>query len=399
MHHPRREHFSQSTPVRTFVFVIGTRPEVIKVAPIIRRLREAEWATIRIVTSGQQSDLLDSALAEFDLRPDFSIRHRSNCRTPAVLASLLIRRLDKYFGEIRPDCVLAQGDTTTAYASSIAAFYRKIAFVHVEAGLRTPSLDAPFPEEFHRRSIAVSTSLHCAPTSAAAQNLLRENISREKILVSGNTVIDSLLEVAASKPALPADFPRQKTILLTAHRRENFGAPLRDAFTAIRAFVYLTPEVAVYFPVHPNPNARETAVEILSGHPRIKLVDPLGYRDIVAAVQNAWCVVTDSGGLQEEAPALGKPVLVLRDVTERPEAVASGVVELVGTSRNAVFGALFELHKNSAKYARMARPVFPYGDGHASKRIVEALYRQFVLQTVLAPQMHSAEIIQLHHAS
>ena len=281
MHHPRREHFSQSTPVRTFVFVIGTRPEVIKVAPIIRRLREAEWATVRIVTSGQQSDLLDSTLAEFGLRPDFSIPHRSNCRTPAVLASLLIRRLDKYFGEVRPDCVLAQGDTTTAYASSIAAFYRRIAFVHVEAGLRTPSLDAPFPEEFHRRSIAVSTSLHCAPTSAAAQNLTRENISREKILVSGNTVIDSLLEVAASKPAPPADFPRLRTILLTAHRRENFGAPLRDAFTAIRAFVDLTPDVAVYFPVHPNPNARETAIEILSGHPRIKLVDPLGYRDIV----------------------------------------------------------------------------------------------------------------------
>jgi UDP-N-acetylglucosamine 2-epimerase (non-hydrolysing) len=395
MHHPRREHFSHSTPVRTFVFVIGTRPEVIKVAPIIRRLREAEWATVRIVTSGQQSDLLDSTLAEFDLRPDFSIPHRSNCRTPAVLASLLIRRLDKYFGEVRPDCVLAQGDTTTAYASSIAAFYRKIPFVHVEAGLRTPCLDAPFPEEFHRRSIAVSTSLHCAPTSAAAQNLVRENISREKILVSGNTVIDSLLEVAASKPALPADFPRLRTILLTAHRRENFGAPLRDAFTAIRAFVDLTPDVAVYFPVHPNPNARETAIEILSGHPRIKLVDPLGYRDVVAAIQNAWCVVTDSGGLQEEAPALGKPVLVLRDVTERPEAVASGVVELIGTSREAVFGALFELHKNSAKYARMARPVFPYGDGHASKRIAEALYRQFVLP----PQMRSAEIIQLHHAS
>jgi UDP-N-acetylglucosamine 2-epimerase (non-hydrolysing) len=395
MHHPRREHFSHSTPVRTFVFVIGTRPEVIKVAPIIRRLREAEWATVKVVTSGQQSDLLDSTLAEFDLRPDFSIPHRSNCRTPAVLASLLIRRLDKYFGEVGPDCVLAQGDTTTAYASSIAAFYRKIPFVHVEAGLRTPSLDAPFPEEFHRRSIAVSTSLHCAPTSAAAQNLVRENISREKILVSGNTVIDSLLEVAASKPARPADFPRLRTILLTAHRRENFGAPLRDAFTAIRAFVDLTPDVAVYFPVHPNPNARETAIEILSGHPRIKLVDPLGYRDVVAAIQNAWCVVTDSGGLQEEAPALGKPVLVLRDVTERPEAVASGVVELIGTSRQAVFGALFELHKNSAKYARMARPVFPYGDGHASKRIVEALYRQFVLP----PQMRSAEIIQLHHAS
>jgi UDP-N-acetylglucosamine 2-epimerase (non-hydrolysing) len=393
MDHPRRDHFKRSTPIRTFAFVIGTRPEVIKVAPIIRRLRNTDWAVVRIVTTGQQSDLLESTLAEFGLEPDVAIRHRRNLHTPALLVSQLIRRLDRFIEEVRPDCVLAQGDTTTAYAASIAAFYRKVAFVHVEAGLRTDSLEAPFPEEFHRRSIAVSTTLHCAPTSAAAQNLIKENIPKEKIVVSGNTVIDSLLEVAALKPPPPADFPNLRTILLTAHRRENFGDPLKDAFTAIKAFVDLTPDVAVYFPMHPNPNARDTALEILSGHPRIKLVEPLGYRDIVAAIQNAWCVVTDSGGLQEEAPALGKPVLVLRDVTERPEAVASGVVELVGTSRDVVFRSLFELNRNPAKYARMARPVFPYGDGHASKRIVESLHQRF------AVGMQSAEIIQLHRAS
>jgi UDP-N-acetylglucosamine 2-epimerase (non-hydrolysing) len=395
MDHPRRDHFQRSTPIRTFAFVIGTRPEVIKVAPIIRRLRNTDWAVVRIVTTGQQSDLLESTLAEFGLEPDAAIRHRRNLNTPALLVSQLIRRLDRFIGDARPDCVLAQGDTTTAYAASIAAFYRKVAFVHVEAGLRTDSLDAPFPEEFHRRSIAVSTTLHCAPTSAAAQNLIKENVPKAKIIVSGNTVIDSLLEVAALRPPPPADFPNMRTILLTAHRRENFGDPLKDAFTAIRAFVDLTPDVAVYFPMHPNPNARETALEILSGHPRIKLVEPLGYRDIVAAIQHAWCVVTDSGGLQEEAPALGKPVLVLRDVTERPEAVASGVVELVGTSRDVVFSSLFELNRNSAKYARMARPVFPYGDGHASKRIVESLHQRFGF----APGTQSAEIIQLHRAS
>jgi UDP-N-acetylglucosamine 2-epimerase (non-hydrolysing) len=395
MDHLRRDHFRRSTPIRTFAFVIGTRPEVIKVAPIIRRLRNTDWAVVRIVTTGQQSDLLESTLAEFGLTPDVAIRHRRNLHTPALLVSQLIRRLDRFIGDVLPDCVIAQGDTTTAYAASIAAFYRKVAFVHVEAGLRTDSLEAPFPEEFHRRSIAVSTTLHCAPTSAAAQNLIKENIPKEKIVVSGNTVIDSLLEVAALKPRPPADFPNLRTILLTAHRRENFGEPLKDAFTAIRAFVDLTPDVAVYFPMHPNPNARETALEILSGHPRIKLVEPLGYRDIVAAIQNAWCVVTDSGGLQEEAPALGKPVLVLRDVTERPEAVASGVVELVGTSRDVVFSSLFELNRNRAKYARMARPVFPYGDGHASKRIVESLYQQFAV----AAGTQSAEIIQLHRAS
>ena len=394
MLHSRKSQLSCVTPLRSFVFVIGTRPEVIKAASIIRRLRNCGWAAVRIVTTGQQNELLENTLAEFGLRPDVAIRHRRNCHTPAVLVSQLIRRLDRIFEEVSPDCVLAQGDTATAYAASIAAFYRKVPFVHVEAGLRTASLSAPFPEEFHRRAIAVSTSLHCAPTSAAAQNLIMENVPKERIVVSGNTVIDSLLEIAALKSPPPPDFPSMRTILLTAHRRENFGAPLKDAFTAIRAFVDLIPDIAIYFPVDPNPDARDAAFGLLSGHPRIRLVEPLGYRDMVAAIQSAWCVVTDSGGLQEEAPALGKPVLVLRDVTERPEAIASGVVDLVGTSREAVFNALFELNKNAAKYTRMARPVFPYGDGHASKRIVERLYRNFVN----APTIRPAEIIQLHAA-
>lgn len=395
MHHPRTENFERSTPVRTFAFVIGTRPEVIKLAPIIRRLRDSNWAAVRIVTTGQQDELLEKALAEFGLTPDVAIRHRRTCRTPAVLLSQLVRRLDKLFGEIKPDGVLAQGDTTTAYAASVAAFYRKVPYVHVESGLRTGSLDSPFPEEFHRRSIAVSATLHCAPTSVAAQNLMDENVAAEKIVVSGNTVIDSLLEIAASEPQPPADFPELRTILLTAHRRENFGTPLRDAFTAVRAFVDIMPDMAVYFPVHPNPNAREIAHEILSNHPRIKLVEPLGYRSMVAAMQKAWCVVTDSGGLQEEAPAIGKPVLVLRDVTERPEAVASGAVEVIGTSREGVFNALAELKKNRLKYRRMAKPVFPYGDGYASERIVEALHRHFAS----SPALPSAKIIKLHRAS
>jgi UDP-N-acetylglucosamine 2-epimerase (non-hydrolysing) len=395
MHQPRGEFFKSATPLRTFTFVIGTRPEVIKVAPVIRRLRTTEWAVVRIITTGQQSDLLDSTLAEFGLKPDAAVPHKRSCGTPTLLLSQLIRRLDRFFEEFQPDCVLAQGDTTTAYAASIAAFYRKIAFVHIEAGLRTASLEAPFPEEFHRRAIAVSTALHCAPTSAAAQNLVKENVPREKIIVSGNTVIDSLLEVASLRLPPPTDFPKLRTILLTAHRRENFGAPLKDAFTAIRAFVDLTPDVALYFPLHPNPKAREVALEVLSDHPRIKLVEPLNYRDIVAAIQNCWCVITDSGGLQEEAPALGKPVLVLRDVTERPEAVASGVVELIGTARDVVFNSLFELNKNPQKYARMSRPVFPYGDGHASKRIVESLRQHFVTPL----RMRTAEIVQLHQAS
>ncbi len=385
MHHPHRDEFSRSIPVRTFLIVIGTRPEVIKLAPLVRRLRDTAWANIKIVTSGQQSDLLDQTLTEFGLAPDIAIRHRGASHSPAQTASRLLSRLDRIIENEKPDCVIAQGDTTTAYAASVAAFYRKTPFVHIEAGLRTPELDAPFPEEFHRRAIAVSTTLHFAPTSAAAQNLIKENVPKDKVFVSGNTVIDSLLEIAATKPPAPPEFQARRTILLTAHRRENFGTRLRDALTAVRAFVDLTPDVGVYFPVHPNPNAREAAMEILSGHPRIHLVEPLNYRAMVAAIQNAWCVVTDSGGLQEEAPALAKPVLVLRDVTERPEAVASGVVELVGTSREAVFKSLYELHNTPGKYARMARSVFPYGDGHASRRIVDVLYRHFVTGSASKP--------------
>lgn len=379
MHQPSSQHFSSSSPVRTIVFIIGTRPEVIKVAPIIKRLRASSWAVPRIITSGQQSDLLSAALSEFGLTSDHAIPHEKASHTPAHLVSYLISRLDQLLEQERPDCVIAQGDTTTAYAASLAAFYRQTPFVHIEAGLRTNDLSAPFPEEFHRRAIAVSAFLHCAPTSAAANNLIRENVSPERIIVSGNTVIDALLETAATKPLRPRHYPGGRTILLTAHRRENFGAPLREAFTAVRAFVDVTPDVSVFFPVHPNPNARAAAQDVLSDHPRIKLVDPLGYRDMVAALQNAWCIVTDSGGLQEEAPALGKPVLVLRDVTERPEAIASGVVELVGTAKSAVFRALYELDTSPQKHARMSRSVFPYGDGHASMRIVEALRRHFEL--------------------
>jgi UDP-N-acetylglucosamine 2-epimerase (non-hydrolysing) len=277
------------------------------------------------------------------------------------------------FNSKPPAAVIAQGDTTTVFAASVASFYRKIPFVHVEAGLRSHDIYTPFPEEFHRRAIATATSLHCAPTLSARENLLAEGVSDRDIIVSGNTVIDTLLKTAATNARRPADFPKGKTILVTAHRRENFGEPLKQAFVALRAFLDIYPDYSIYFPVHPNPNARDAARAILSDHPRVRLVDPLGYREMVGALEASWAIVTDSGGLQEEAPALGKPVLVLRDVTERPEAVKAGVVELVGTDRQRVFEALASLHNDAEKYARMARAVFPYGDGQASKRIVEAL--------------------------
>lgn len=354
--------------------VVGTRPEVIKMAPVIRRLRQTSWAIPFVIATGQQDDLLERALHDFRLYPDHAIPFDPKGANIAATLVSLVGKLDAAFERVRPALVIAQGDTTSVLAAALAAFYRRIPFVHVEAGLRTGDYSAPFPEEYHRRAIAVSAALHCAPTETAARNLRTENIPASHILVSGNTVIDALLETAAESPGPPPGFPNaRRTILLTAHRRENFGEPLREALTAIRAFVNATPDTAVFFPVHPNPAARSIAHQVLSNHERIVLAEPAPYREIVGAMRSAWLVVTDSGGLQEEAPALGKPVLVLRDVTERPEAVAAGAVRMVGTTRGRVFQALADLHRDTATYERMAKPIFPYGDGNAARKIVAAL--------------------------
>jgi UDP-N-acetylglucosamine 2-epimerase (non-hydrolysing) len=343
-------------------------------APVIRRLQESDWAIPIVIATGQHDQLLDIALHDFAIKPDHAIAHDINFGAIVNLLGTVAAELDRLFEQIKPHCVIAQGDTTTVFAASLAAFYRRIPFVHVEAGLRTGDISAPFPEEFHRRVVSIATRLHCAPTSAAAQHLRSENISDKFIVVSGNTVIDALLETAAEKPQPPKEFPKMpRPILMTAHRRENFGERFRDAFTAIRAFIDVSPDTALFFPVHPNPAARSVAYEILSNHSRIILTDPLSYPELVGALQNSWVVVTDSGGLQEEAPALGKPVLVLRDVTERPEVVEAGVAKLVGTDRKRVFDALAELHANVAAYERMARPVFPFGDGQAAKRIISSI--------------------------
>lgn len=357
--------------------VVGTRPEVIKMAPVIRRLRQTNWAVPLVIATGQQDGLLELALSDFQLRPDHAIPYDPKGANVVPVLISIAGKLDEVFDQTRPALVIAQGDTTSVFAAALAAFYRHIPFVHVEAGLRTGDFTAPFPEEFHRRAIAVSTAMHCVPTETSAQNLRRENIPASRILLSGNTVIDTLLETAAESPAAPPGFPKaSRTILLTAHRRENFGAPLREALTAIRTFIDATPDTAVFFPVHPNPAARSIAHQILSNHDRIVLAEPLSYCQIVGAMQRAWLVVTDSGGLQEEAPALGKPVLVLRDVTERPEAVAAGAVSVIGTTHSRVYQALIDLHRDTAAYDRMARPIFPYGDGQAAQKIVAALRMQ-----------------------
>jgi UDP-N-acetylglucosamine 2-epimerase (non-hydrolysing) len=256
----------------------------------------------------------------------------------------------------------------------MVAFHAQIPFVHVEAGLRTGDLNAPFPEEYYRRIATLGASLHCAPTDRAQLALIEEGIPPERSPVTGNTVIDALLTMVEAHPAVPVNFPRaRRPILVTAHRRENQAGGLQSAFEGLRRIVDVFEDIGIFFPVHPNPATRETAQKILGGHPQIILTDPLCYRDLVACLENCWLVITDSGGLQEEAPALGRPVLVLRDVTERPEAVSTGVVRLVGTSAERLFEEVSLLCRNEGAYQAMAHPVFPYGDGLASDRIVAAM--------------------------
>lgn len=358
---------------------MGTRPEAIKMAPVVRGLAQSDWAKPYVIAVGQHTHLLDLAIDDFDIAIDERIEIvRQRVSIMEVMARA-IDSLDVRLEALDPACIVAQGDTTTVLAAGLVAFHRQIPFVHVEAGLRTGDMTAPFPEEFNRRAVALTTSLHCAPTARAMSALLAEGIAESDCVMSGNTVIDALLEMASRKPELPAGFPAaEKTILVTAHRRENFGPPLAQALSALREIVDRYPDIAIFFPVHPNPNTKLVAERILGGHPRIVLSEPVNYPQLVAAMQASWLVVTDSGGMQEEGPALGKPVLVLREVTERPEALDTGVVRLVGTDHDRIVQTIAELHDDPQAYRRMARVVFPYGDGHAAQRIVDAMHRRLM---------------------
>jgi UDP-N-acetylglucosamine 2-epimerase (non-hydrolysing) len=354
--------------------VIGTRPEVIKMAPVVRSLKTSTWAVPYIVTTGQHTDLLASAMAAFSMTADVKIE------LPPVaslnsMGSQVLARLDDVIGEVKPDFVIAQGDTTSVAVAALAAFYRKVPFVHVEAGLRTGDFDSPFPEEFNRRVVTLATTLHCAPTLMAARNLYHEGVDPDDCIVTGNTVIDALLKTAAAKPRPPAEFPTcARPILVTAHRRENQGSGFDEAFGALRQIADRYPDVALCFPMHPNPCTREAAKRWLGDHPRIILSEPFGYREMVAAMQRSWLILTDSGGLQEEAPALGKPVLVMRDTTERPEAQKCGAIQLVGTKAEGIVRAVDALYRDESSYAAMAVPRFPYGNGHAADQITSAIF-------------------------
>lgn len=350
-------------------------------APVIRALAgEGESVASRVVVTAQHREMLDQALQLFDIAPDYDLNVMVDNQTPTQVASAILARLEPILQAERPDWVLVQGDTTTTMAAAIAAFYGSVKVAHVEAGLRTHDKFQPFPEEINRVLTTALADLHFAPTPMSKRNLLREGVGPEKVFVTGNTVIDALrwsinqpLEDALLRDVLPAD-PSVRVILITAHRRENFGRGIENICTAVAKICQRYGDgIRVIYPVHPNPMVEGVVRRMLGDVPQVRLLAPLGYGLLTHVMKRAHLVLTDSGGLQEEAPALGKPVLVLRSVTERPEAVEAGTVRVVGTEIESILRSFVELYDNDDAYAAMAKATNPYGDGRAAERIVRAL--------------------------
>src|SRR5271165_2434378 len=364
------------------LFVFGTRPEAIKLAPVVRELSARPDFHCKVCVTGQHRELLAQVLDLFGVRPDWNLEIMRPDQDLAYLTGAALSGVSGILASFRPDRVIVQGDTTTTFAAALAAFYHKIPVAHVEAGLRTGNIYAPWPEELNRRLVTQIADLHFAPTGGARENLLREGVDERRIFVTGNTGIDALLWVsrllddrpelrARGEAMLAGRLDGRRLILMTGHRRESFGeglARICDAMVRIAS----RPDVAVVFPVHPNPNVRR-AIEPLSRRENILLIEPVDYPELVFLLKRCHFVVTDSGGIQEEAPSFGKPVLVTRDTTERPEAMELGLAKLVGTDERRLFDEMQALLDDPQAYRRMSRVENPYGDGHASRRIAAQL--------------------------
>lgn len=373
--------------------IFGTRPEAIKMAPVVRLLGQYASSLQRcVVVTAQHRSMLDQVLEIFDITPDYDLNLMQPDQSLASITARILTGMEPVLTREQPDLVLVQGDTTTAFIGGLTAFYHHIPVGHIEAGLRTHDNYNPFPEEINRHFLDVLSDLCFAPTGTARQELLDENIPDQRILVTGNTVIDALL-IAANRPhefqdpalrQIPFD-EAHRVVLVTAHRRESLGGPMTDICLALRDLLEAHKDLQVIFPVHLNPNVRATVWSILHGVERAWLLDPLDYLDFVHLMKRSHLVVTDSGGIQEEAPALGKPVLVIREKTERPEAIELGTARLVGTTRQGIVAAASRLLDDPAEYARMQQAVNPYGDGQASARIVQAV-RHFFGLTDKAPR-------------
>lgn len=364
--------------------VFGTRPEAIKMAPLVKELeKHGDEITSIVCVTAQHRQMLDQVLEIFDIKPDYDLNIMKQRQTLVEIVSHSMEGLDRVMKEAKPDIVLVHGDTSTTFVGSLAAFYNQIAVGHVEAGLRTYDKYSPFPEEINRRLTGVIADMHFAPTERNRQNLLRENINPKDIYITGNTVIDALKTTVREDYEFKDETLRsmhwdsKRVIVMTAHRRENLGQPLRNICMAVRELVEKFEDIEVVYPVHMNPAVREVAYEILGDLDRVKLIEPVNADELHNAIKRGYLVLTDSGGLQEEAPSLGKPVLVLRNETERPEAVDAGTVKIAGVDKDTIVKMAQELLTDENAYHQMARAVNPYGDGLASKRIVEAILNCF----------------------
>lgn len=378
---------------KTVALVVGTRPEAIKLAPVYQALARSAHLQPLLLSTGQHREMLHQTLAAFQLQPDVDLALMQANQTLPELTARVLQATTNWLATNRPAAVLVQGDTTTAFAAALAAFYARVPVGHVEAGLRTYNFDAPWPEEMNRRLVDPISRWCFAPTQLASENLIAERIPTERIHVTGNTVIDALLwmrerqqqgtldvttrtlrgGVPAAMASIYFGVKPARWILVTGHRRESFGDGFENICRAILAVAEQHPDVGIIYPVHLNPNVRAPVRRLLSGHPRIALIDPLGYEDFVWFMDRAHFILSDSGGVQEEAPSLGKPVLVMRTTTERPEGVTAGTSRLVGTDPEAILRETDILLSNPAEYARRAALKNPYGDGHASARIVKIL--------------------------
>ena len=363
--------------------IFGTRPEAIKMAPVVKAL-EAEPDMESIVTvTAQHREMLDQVLHLFSITPDYDLNIMSQGQTLYDVTCRALMGLQEVLKEARPDVVLVHGDTTTTFVGALAAFYEGIPVGHVEAGLRTGNIYSPFPEEMNRKLTGAIGTYHFAPTTTSESNLLKENINPDHLYVTGNTVIDALQTTVKKDYTFTEellnkiDYVNQKVILVTTHRRENLGDPMRNVYEAIRDIIGEHEEVEVIFPMHRNPKVRSIVQEVLGHMPRVHLIEPLEYEPFANLMDRTYLIMTDSGGIQEEAPSLGKPVLVLRDTTERPEAVQAGTVKLVGTDKATVYATAKELITNAEMYTAMSNAVNPYGDGLASGRIIQALRHEF----------------------
>ncbi len=364
--------------------IFGTRPEAIKMAPLVKEL-EAHPDEIESVVcvTAQHRQMLDQVLEIFDIKPDYDLNIMKDRQTLVEIVTRSLSGLDEVMKDAKPDIVLVHGDTSTTFVGALAAFYNRIAVGHVEAGLRTYNKYFPYPEEINRRMTGTITDMHFAPTQRNYDNLVSERVDKENIYITGNTVIDALKTTVRDNYEFKdenlknMDWDNRRVIVMTAHRRENLGEPLENICRAVRRIVESFDDVEVVYPVHLNPVVRNTAQEILGGHDRIKLIDPVNADELHNAIKRGCLVLTDSGGLQEEAPSLGKPVLVLRGETERPEAVEAGTVRIAGVDEENIFNMAAELLSNADEYKKMARAVNPYGDGHASERIVKAIIEKF----------------------